>query len=76
VKEKLTLTIEHDAIAKAKAFAKRERTSLSRIVEQQFYRLGGESFVEKWRGQFKEPPPDPSDPRLTYLRKKYLHAKS
>ncbi len=30
------------------------------------------SFVEKWRGQFKEPQPDPSDPRLTYLLRKYV----
>ena len=75
MKEKLTLTVDRAAIARAKAFAKRERTSLSQIVEQQFKRLGTESFVEKWGGKFKEPPPDPSDPRLTYLRTKYLGAK-
>ena len=72
MKEKLTLTIDGKAIARAKAFAKRQGTSLSQIVERQFKRLGTQSFVEKWRGKFKEPPPDPSDPRLTYLRKKYL----
>ncbi|CAN5480804.1 hypothetical protein BH18VER2_BH18VER2_17170 [soil metagenome] len=75
MKEKLTLTIDRAVIARAKAFAKRERTSLSQIVEAQFKRLGTESFVEKWGGKFKEPPADPSDPRLTYLRKKYLGAK-
>ncbi len=75
MKEKLTLTIDREAIARAKAFAKQERTSLSKLVERQFNRLGMQSFVEKWRGQFKEPPPNPSDPRLTYLRKKYLGAK-
>ena len=75
MKEKLTLTIDREAIARAKAFAKRERTSLSQLVEKQFNRLGARSFVEKWRGQFKPPPPNPSDPRLTYLRKKYLGAK-
>lgn len=75
MKEKLTLTIDRAVIARAKAFAKRERTSLSQIVEAQFKRLGTESFVEKWGGKFKEPPDDPSDPRLTYLRKKYLGAK-
>jgi hypothetical protein len=75
MKEKLTLTIDRAAIARAKAFAKRERTSLSQLVEAQFKRLGTESFVEKWGGKFKEPPADPSDPRLTYLRKKYLGAK-
>ncbi len=73
MKEKLTLTIDGNAIARAKAFAKRERTSLSELVERQFNQLGTKSFVEKWRGQFKEPPPDPSDPRLTYLLRKYVH---
>ena len=72
MKEKLTLTIDHAAIARAKAFAKRERTSLSQIVEKQFNRLGNESFVENWYGKFKVPPANPYDPRLTYLRKKYL----
>jgi hypothetical protein len=75
MKDKLTLTIDRAAIARAKAFARRERTSLSQIVETQFKRLGTESFVEKWGGKFKEPPPDTSDPRLTYLRRKYLGAK-
>jgi hypothetical protein len=73
MKEKLTLTIDDKAIARARAFAKRERTSLSKIVERQFNQLGTQSFVEKWRGQFKEPRPDPSDPRLTYLLRKYVH---
>jgi uncharacterized protein DUF6364 len=69
MKEKLTLMIDRKAIA----FAKRERTSLSKIVDRQFNQLGTQSFVEKWRGQFKEPKPDRSDPRLTYLLRKYVH---
>ncbi len=73
MKEKLTLTIDREAIKRAKAFAKKEKTSLSQLVEGQFNRLGGESFVEKWRGQFKVPKPDPKDPRLNYLLKKYVH---
>lgn len=73
MKEKLTLTIDGAVIARAKAFAKRERTSLSQIVEKQFKSLGSQSFVEKWYGQFKEPRPNPKDPRLTYLLKKYVH---
>jgi hypothetical protein len=73
MKEKLTLTIDRKAIARAKSFAKRERTSLSQMVERQFNQLGTQSFVEKWRGRFKEPKPDPSDARLTYLLGKYVH---
>jgi hypothetical protein len=73
MKEKLTLTIDGKAIARARAFAKRQRTSLSQLVERQFDQLGTQSFVDKWQGQFKEPRPDPSDPRLTYLLRKYVH---
>lgn len=73
MKEKLTLTIDREAIARAKAFAKKEKTSLSHLVEQQFSRLGEKSFVEKWRGKFKIPKPDPNDPRLNYLLQKYVH---
>ena len=75
MKEKLTLTVERTAIARAKAFARRQGISLSRMVEDQFKRLGTESFADRWHGKFKEPAADPSDPRLTYLRKKYLGAK-
>ncbi len=75
MKEKLTLTIDGAAIKRAKAYARQERVSLSHLVEQQFRHMGTESFAEKWRGKFEEPSPDPSDPRLTYLRRKYLGAK-
>lgn len=71
MKEKLTLTIDGAAIKRAKAFAKKEKTSLSQLVESQFNRLGGESFVEKWQGKFKLPKPDPNDHRMNYLLKKY-----
>jgi Family of unknown function (DUF6364) len=73
VKGILTLTIDGKAIAKAKAFAKRQKTSLSRMVEEQFDRLDGESFVEKWYGKFKVPAANPRDPRLMYLLRKYVH---
>lgn len=75
MKEKLTLTIDGEAIAHAKAYARKERVSLSHLVEQQFRRLGVKSFADKWRGKFKMPPPNPADPRLTYLRRKYLGTK-
>ncbi len=71
MKEKLTLTIEKGAIARAKAFAKKEKTSVSELVERQFNRWGEESFVEKWQGKFKLPKPDPKDHRMNYLLKKY-----
>ena len=72
MKDKLTLTVERAAIAKAKAHAKREGTSLSKLVEQHFNRFEEESFVDKWRGKFKVPKPDPKDPRMQRLWEKYL----
>ena len=74
MKEKLTLTIDRETIVRAKAFAKREKTSLSQLVEDQFKALNSESFTKKWRGQFKVPAPDPADPRLNYLLKKYVRS--
>jgi len=73
VKEKLTLTIERSAIAEAKKFAKQNHTSVSQIVEDQFKRLAPGSFTERWYGKFKVPRPEPKDPRLTYLLRKYVH---
>ena len=72
MKEKLTLTIDGAVIRRAKAFAKKEKTSLSQLVERQFNQLGGESFADKWRGKFPMPKHDPADPRLNYLIDKYI----
>jgi hypothetical protein len=73
VKEKLTLTVERSAIAEAKKFARRNGTSLSQIVEDQFRKLGRESFAKRWYGKFNVPRADPKDPHLTYLLRKYVH---
>ena len=72
MKETRTRRIDGEVIARAKAFAKRERTSLSQLVEKQFKSLGSESFADKWYGKFKAPAPNAKDPRLTYLLKKYV----
>ena len=73
MKEKLTLTVERGAIVQAKKFARRNGTSLSQIVEDQFRKLGGESFADRWYGKFKVPPANSKDPRLAYLLRKYVH---
>ncbi|MGI8436720.1 MAG: DUF6364 family protein [Chthoniobacterales bacterium] len=72
MKTKLTLTIDGAAIKKARAFARREKTSLSQLVEEQFKQLEQESFADKWYGKFPVPPADPADHRMMRLRKKYL----
>ncbi len=74
MKDKLTLTVDRAAIQSAKAYAKREGTSLSALVEHQFQQLGSTSFGRKWQGKFKLPKPDPKDPRLNYLLRKYAGA--
>ncbi len=73
MKEKLTLTVERGAIAEAKKFARRNGTSLSHLVEDQFRKLGRQSFTERWYGKFKVPRADPKDPRLMHLLRKYVH---
>ena len=73
MKTKLTLTVDRETVAKAKKFARRNGTSLSQLVENQFRRLGQESFAEKWYGKFKVPVPKPYDVRLKYLLRKYVH---
>jgi hypothetical protein len=57
MKAKLTLTVDRDATADAKKFARRNGTSLSKMVEDQFRKLGQESFAERWYGKFKLPVP-------------------
>jgi hypothetical protein len=73
MKTKLTLTVDCDVVAKAKKFARRNGTSLSELVENQFRRLGQESFAKRWYGKFKVPVPEPGDERMKYLLRKYVH---
>jgi hypothetical protein len=72
MKEKLTLTVERAAIAHAKKFARRNGTSLSQLVEDQFRSLRPGSFTERWYGKFRTPAADAKDPRLTHLLRKYV----
>ncbi len=73
MKEKLTLTVEQSAIRDAKEFARQSGTSLSQMVEKQFQQLRRPLFTEQWYGKFGGPKPDPKDPRLIRLLKKYVH---
>lgn len=73
MKTKLTLTVDRDAVAGAKKFARRNGTSLSELVEKQFRKLGQQSFAQRWYGQFKVPVPKANDARLKYLLRKYVH---
>ena len=73
MKTKLTLTIEKGLLPKAKRIARRNKVSLSQLVEKslmEFIDTAAVSFTEKWKGRFKESSRD-SD-RYRYLAKRYL----
>jgi hypothetical protein len=72
MKTKLTITVDEDLLPRAKSVARRRGVSLSSVVEESLRRLATEEpdFVSRWRGKFKEVETD--DPRMTYLKEKYL----
>jgi hypothetical protein len=72
MKTKLTITIDEDLLPRAKNVARRRGVSLSSVIEESLRRLATEEtdFVSRWRGKFKEVETD--DPRMTYLKEKYL----
>ena len=76
MKTKLTVTIDEKIVAKAKRYARRQGDSLSQVIEDQLTDLISKekpTFSSKWRGKFviREREGD-DDPRLNYLKKKYL----
>jgi hypothetical protein len=75
---KLNLTIEEETARKIKAYAARNKTSVSKIAEEYFGRLTEEnskkkkkSFVEEWAGIATQPIGDIEKVRDEYLREKY-----
>jgi hypothetical protein len=72
MKTKLTITVDEALLPRAKKMARRRGVSLSSVVEESLRRLASEEtdFVSRWRGKFEGVGTD--DPRMAYLRKKYL----
>jgi post-segregation antitoxin (ccd killing protein) len=72
MKTKLTVTVDEELVPRAKKAARRRGVSLSSVIEASLRRLATEEtdFVSRWRGKFKEAETD--DPRMTYLKEKYL----
>ena len=78
---KLTLSVDQDLIQKAKEYAKRRGTSISKMVEEYFLVLTSEkgsatkpnsdSPVDKLLGIVNEPDLDYDQIRLEALKKKY-----
>lgn len=67
---KLTLSVDHNLIDAAKAYAKAHKTSLSQLVARQFIELTAQPadtffttlHEELLRDGFQVPAPDPSQP--------------
>lgn len=56
MKAKLTVTIDEDLIPMAKARARQEGLSLSRLIERELRQLTSEdepTFSQRWRGRFR-----------------------
>ncbi|MDR0791854.1 MAG: DUF6364 family protein [Chitinophagaceae bacterium] len=74
---KLNLTIEESLVKDLKRYAKKRRTSASKVVQEQLYHLLGrkenkkKSFVEKYAGMFKGELRDFDKIKDDYLKEKY-----
>lgn len=73
MKTKVTLTIDEDLLPQAKRYARRQKISLSELVEKSLREMttrDQSSFSLRWRGKFQ--PADHEDARYEQLAKKYL----
>ena len=80
MKKNLTVRIDSDVLGKARTKARKERISLSAVMEnalRAFIEEGKSdgSFVSKWVGRLSVPRRDPTNPRLDYILKKYARAR-
>lgn len=73
MKTKLTVTVDEDLLPRAKRAARQRGVSLSSVIEDSLRKLASENvdFVGRWRGKFALTD-GRNDPRMRYLREKYL----
>ena len=80
MKVKVTVSVDENLAAKAKAKARREKRSLSSVVEQGLRTAdisqppAASHRIDGWVGKFSLPQRDPEDPRLNALLDKYEQA--
>jgi hypothetical protein len=76
VKTKLTLLVDKAAVKRGKAWARRRKIPLSRVVENHLNRLtaadAGERFLRKWQGAFKLDPAALKDERVAAIVAKHM----
>jgi hypothetical protein len=76
-KQRITLTLDRDLIARAKRLAHQRGIRFSDLVESSLQELLASkprrvgSFVERWAGRFSVREDDGSDPRLAALKAKH-----
>ncbi|MFP4351290.1 MAG: DUF6364 family protein [Puniceicoccaceae bacterium] len=73
MKVTLTVSVDEDLAERAKAKARREKRSLSSLVEQGLRETDASTStrVDAWAGRFSMPERDPGDPRLNAIIDKY-----
>jgi len=77
MKQRVNLTLDGKLLARAKALAHQQKTSISRLVEKGLQDLTkvsvgqGRSFADRWMGKLKLVPRNPADPKREYLWRKH-----
>lgn len=77
MKQRVNLTIDAKLVARARALAHRQKTSISRLVEKGLQDLTkatgrqGRSFADQWMAKLKLAPRNPADQKREYLWRKY-----
>ncbi len=77
MKQRITITLDRELIARAKRLAHQRRIRFSDLVESSLQELLASkpryvgSFVERWAGRFSIREEDRTDPRLTALKAKH-----
>lgn len=75
MRTKLTITVDENIIPKLKIYARSQNTSLSQLIEdnlRHFVTPDKLSFTQKWRGRFKDVDTSTDDPRMQFLKDRYL----
>lgn len=79
MKVKLTLYVDQASVRRGKAWARRRKVPLSRLVEEHLNRAeepgAGERFVAKWQGRFAVPEGARDDPRVAAILDKHAPAR-
>ncbi len=76
MKTKITLYVDKAAVERGKAWARRRKIPLSRVVEEHLDRLAparaGERFLAKWQGKFTLLADVGKDPRAAAILAKHV----